>query len=142
MYDTKKWFCYFAVFYLFIDSCIADSIAPEQVQGAQTIDTLTAKSFFDQKIPFIDVRKHEDYIAGHIPGAHHLSIKSNFDQSNLRAIADKESPLVVYCNGIHCMGSSIAVQKAVDWGWTTIYYYREGIPAWKNNGYPVQVEKN
>ena len=53
MYDTKKWFCYFAVFYLFIDSCIADSIAPELVQGAQTIDTLTAKSFFDQKIPFV-----------------------------------------------------------------------------------------
>ncbi|MBK7354339.1 MAG: rhodanese-like domain-containing protein [Nitrosomonas sp.] len=140
MYHAKRWLCYFAVFYFLIDSCIADSIAPKHVQGAQTIDTLTAKLLFDQKTPFIDVRKHEDFIAGHIPGAYHLSIKSNFDEPSLQAIVDKESPVVVYCNGIHCMGSSIAAQKAVEWGWTTIYYYREGIPAWKNNAHPIQTQ--
>ncbi|MFO1290471.1 MAG: rhodanese-like domain-containing protein [Nitrosomonas sp.] len=142
MHHVKKWFCYFAIFYLFIDSCVADSTAPEHVQGAQTIDTLTAKLFFDQKIPFIDVRKYEDFIAGHIPGAYHLSIKSNFDELRLRAIVDKESPVVIYCNGIHCMGSSMAAQKAVNWGWKTIYYYREGMPAWKNNEYPIQAQQN
>ena len=88
------------------------------------------------------MRKYEDFIAGHITGAYHLSIKSNFDAPNLQAIVNKESPVVIYCNGIHCMGSSIAAQKAVNWGWETIYYYREGIPAWKNNQYPIQAQQN
>jgi rhodanese-related sulfurtransferase len=74
---------------------------------------------------------------GHIPGAYHLSIRSDFKEQNLHAIVKKDQPAVIYCNGISCMGSSIATQKAIKWGWTNIFYYREGIKDWKQQNYPV-----
>jgi rhodanese-related sulfurtransferase len=115
----------------------AEMLAPENVPGAQTIDARIAKSLFDQGAVFIDVRKQEDYDAGHIPGAHHLPIASDFSAQNLAALALKEKAVVIYCNGIHCMGSSKATQQAVAWGWTAVYYYRDGIPDWKLHNHPV-----
>lgn len=120
-------------------SAHADPLAPEQVDDTETIDTVTAKSFFDRGIPFIDVRGLENFNAGHIPGAHHLPVKSDFNQQNLLAVATQNNPVVIYCNGIHCMGSSVAAQRAVDWGWTQVFYYRDGIPAWKQHGHPIQT---
>lgn len=122
-----------------VSAAYADQLAPEHINGTQTIDTVTAKSFFDRGIPFIDVRGLENFNAGHIPGAHHLPVKSDFNEQNLHAVAKQNEPIVIYCNGIHCMGSSVAAQKAVDWGWTKVFYYREGIPAWKQNDHPIQT---
>lgn len=141
MLHVNQWLYCLMFFCLLINSSSAGTIAPENVQGAQTIDTGTAKSLFDRKIPFIDVRKPEDFMAEHIPGAYHLPIKGGFDKSALRAIAGKEKPVVIYCNGIHCMGSSMAAQQAVEWGWINVYYYRGGIPEWKSNGHPIQRQQ-
>lgn len=122
-----------------IASAIADTLAPEHVNGAETIDTATAKSLFDRGYPFIDVRNLDNFNAGHIPGAHHLSVKNDFSEQSLHAIATRNDPVVIYCNGIHCMGSSVAAQKAVDWGWINVFYYRAGMPDWKLNGHPIQT---
>jgi len=114
-------------------------LAPEYVDGAQTIDTTKAKSLFDQGVPFIDVRKQQDYDIGHIPGAYHLPLANEFNEDNLAAIVSKVNPVVIYCNGIHCMGSSKAVQQAVEWGWMNVYYYRDGMPDWVLNNLPVNT---
>lgn len=116
----------------------AESLAPEHIEGARTINTATAKSLFDNKYPFIDVRGFDDYKTAHIPKAHHLSVKHNFTEQNLRKIVEKDQPVVIYCNGISCMGSSIATQQAVAWGWSNVFYYREGIKDWRQEGYSVQ----
>jgi len=129
--------CFLALFCLPTHPLSAETLAPGHVPGAQTIDTRIAKSLFDQGAVFIDVRKQEDYDAGHISGAHHLPVVSDFNEQNLAALALKENPMVVYCNGIHCMGSSRAAQQAVAWGWTAVYYYRDGIPDWKLHNHPV-----
>ena len=134
--------CLFSIFiglFCLLHSAFADQLAPESVDGAETIDTVTAKSLFDHGIPFIDVRGLENFNAGHIPGAHHLPVKSDFTEKNLHAIVAQNDPVVIYCNGIHCMGSSIAAQKAVDWGWSKVFYYREGIPAWKQHDHSIQT---
>jgi rhodanese-related sulfurtransferase len=115
----------------------ADNLAPDDIEGAHTISTATAKLFFDKGYPFIDVRGLDDFNMGHIPGAYHLSIRSDFKEQNLHAVVKKDQPAVIYCNGISCMGSSIATQKAIEWGWTNIFYYREGIKDWKQQNYPV-----
>lgn len=129
----------FTGLFCWLHPALADQLAPEYVDGAETIDTVTAKSLFDRRIPFIDVRGLENFNAGHIPGAHHLPVKSDFTEQRLHAIAAQNDPVVIYCNGIHCMGSSVAVQKAVAWGWTSVFYYREGVPAWKQYGLPIQT---
>ena len=132
-----QWFYFLLMLCVLSSPGIAETLAPESVAGAQTINTDKAKSLFDQGFPFIDVRKQEDYNAGHIPGAHHLSIRSDFSEQSLAAIVSRENPVVIYCNGINCMGSSKAAQQAVEWGWSGVYYYRDGIPDWKQNNYPV-----
>lgn len=115
----------------------ADNLAPEDIEGARIISTATAKLLFDKGYPFIDVRGLDDFNKEHIPGAYHLSIRDNFEEQNLHAIVKKDQPVVIYCNGISCMGSSIATQKAIEWGWSNIFYYREGIKDWKQQNYPV-----
>jgi len=115
----------------------ADSLSPERVEGARTVSTETAKLLFDKEYLFLDVRSLNDYRMGHIPDAHHLSVRSDFDEQKLSMIVKKDQPVVMYCNGISCLGSSIAIEKAVEWGWTNIFYYREGIKDWNLKGYPV-----
>ena len=124
--------------FCFVNTSKADNLAPEKIEGARTISTVTAKLLFDKGYHFIDVRGLDDFKIGHIPGAYHLSIKSDFDEQNLSAIVKKTQPVVIYCNGILCMGSSIAIKEAIDWGWSNIFYYREGIRDWKQRGYSVR----
>ena len=124
--------------FCFVNTSKADNLAPEKIEGARTINTVTAKLLFDKGYHFIDVRGLDDFKIGHIPDAYHLSIKSDFEEQNLSAIVKKIQPVVIYCNGILCMGSSIAIKKAIDWGWSNIFYYREGIRDWKQQGYSVR----
>lgn len=117
---------------------MAEDVAPLHVSGAITIDTVTAKMLHVKGYPFVDVRGIEHFSNGHIPGAHHLAIHSeDFTVENLNAIAKKNQPVIFYCNGISCMGSSIASQRAVEWGWTQVAYYREGIPQWKEQALAI-----
>ena len=54
------------------------------------------------------------------------------------AVAGKDEAVVMYCNGHNCMRSSKASAMAVGWGYSKIYYFRDGFPAWKDAGYPVE----
>ncbi len=117
----------------------AEDTAPLNVLGATTIGTATAKMLHEKGYPFVDVRGMKHFNSGHIPGAKHLSVNSeDFTAENLSAIAKKDQLVVFYCNGIACMGSSIASEKAVKWGWTQVAYYRAGIPHWKELGLAVE----
>jgi len=117
----------------------AEDTAPLNVPGATTISTATAKMLHEKGYPFVDVRGMKHFNNGHIPGAKHLPVNSeDFTAKNLSAIANKDQLIVFYCNGITCMGSSIASEKAVEWGWTQVAYYRAGIPHWKEKGMAVE----
>lgn len=135
----KTPFIVMCLFLLTANIVVAEDFAPLQVPGAITVNTLTAKMLFDKGYIFIDVRKSMDFNNERIPGARHLSINSDdFTARNLQSMANKDQALVFYCNGIRCSGSSRASQKAAEWGWRTIYYYREGILGWKEAGFAVE----
>ena len=114
----------------------ADS--PMEVPGATTIDTKKAKELFDKEILFVDVRKNSDWDAGRIPGAEHIELKKVYSAETLGKAVGKDEPVVIYCNGASCLRSSAACAKAVTWGFKNVYYYRDGFPAWKSAGYPVE----
>ena len=80
----------------FVNTAKADNLAPEKIEGARTVSTVTAKLLFDKGYHFIDVRGLDDFKMGHIPGAYHLSIKSDFDERNLSVIVKKSQPVVIY----------------------------------------------
>ena len=117
---------------------VAAEVSPMQVDGAVTVDTAAAKALFDQQIAFVDVRKDSDWDAGRIPGAIHLDIKGKYTADALGAEVQKDEPVVVYCNGESCLRSSDAAKMAVNWGFGKVHYYRDGFPAWKAAGNPVE----
>ena len=117
----------------------AKKVSPESVTGAVTIDVQKAKEMFDKGVPFVDVRKNSDWDAGRIPGAKHVELKKVFNAAELeKAIGGKDKEVVLYCNGPSCMRSSQACEKAVGWGFTKVYYFRLGFPAWQEAGLPTE----
>ncbi len=113
-------------------------VSPTSVDGATTIDTAKARELFDREVTFVDTRKDSDWEAGRIPGAIHLDVKKTLSPETLEAEVKKDEPVVFYCNGKSCMRSSKASAKAVSWGWSKVYYYRDGFPAWKAAGNPIE----
>ncbi len=129
----------FAMFVaLFMNTVIAAELSPTTVAGATTVDTAAAKKLFDDGAAFIDTRRNSDWDAGRIPDAIHLELKSNFTEASLSGEVGKGDPLVCYCNGHKCLRSSVCTEKAVSWGFSKVYYYRDGFPSWKAAGYPVE----
>lgn len=120
-------------------SFAADKISPMTVNGAKTVDVAKAKALFDKKVAFVDTRNDKDWDAGRIPGALHMDIhKGAFTQEALGAKVKKDQEVVMYCNGEKCLRSSEAAEKAVGWGYSKVYYFRDGFPAWQAAGYPAE----
>lgn len=120
------------------EAALAAKESPMEVSGAQTVDAATAKQLFDKGVTFVDVRKDSDFEAGRVPGAHHLELKKVFTDESLGKVASKGGEVVIYCNGHSCMRSSKAAAQAVEWGYSKVYYFRDGLPAWQSEGYPVE----
>lgn len=111
---------------------------PESVPGATTVDAAMAKQLFDQEAAFVDLRKENVWNSGRVPGAIWIDFKNSFNQAALEAEVDKVEKVVFYCSGVRCPRSSKAAGKALAWGYTDVYYFRDGFPAWKTAGYPVE----
>jgi len=115
-----------------------DKVSPETVNGATTVDAVKAKSLFDKGVIFLDVRKDKDWAAGRVPDAIHIELKKKLNADSMSKQIKKDQQVVIYCNGSKCMRSSKASAKAVGWGFTKVFYFRDGFPAWKAAGYPVE----
>ena len=111
---------------------------PESVSGATTVDAAAAKQLFEQEAAFVDLRKDPAWNAGRIPGAIHLDFKQAFSQEALANEVAIGEAVVFYCSGIHCPRSAKASQKALEWGYSRVYYFRGGFPAWQQAGYPIE----
>lgn len=124
---------------LFNASLWAATESPLTIEGATTVDAAEAKSLFDKQALFVDVRKDSDWDAGRIPGAVHLDNKTGvFSEATLSAEISKDENVVIYCNGASCPRSAKGSADAVSWGFKQVYYFRDGFPAWKAAGYPVE----
>lgn len=115
-----------------------DKISPESIQGAETVAAVGAKKLLDSGAVFVDVRKTKDWKAGRISGAIHLELKNVLCEHTLGDKVKIDQKVVFYCNGPKCMRSSKAVSKAIAWGYSDVYYFRRGFPAWSAVGYPVE----
>lgn len=111
---------------------------PTSVPGATTVDVDAAKQLFDEEAAFIDLRKENVWNGGRVPGAIWLDFKKGFNKEALASEVGTDEKVVFYCSGVRCPRSSKASAKAVAWGYGKVYYFRDGFPAWKNAGYPVE----
>jgi adenylate cyclase len=102
------------------------------VKGAIRIDVILAKALFDQGVLFVDNRYSFKY--GHIKGAKHMAKPTSV---KLGALAEKNQPIVFYCDGIFCRYSALASGLAVLWGYEKVYYFAGGYPDWKHAKHPI-----
>ena len=93
-----------------------------------------------QGTTMIDVRDVGSFSRGHIPGARNLDLHSGLTEASLRQLASPDQKVIFHCWGLSCKFSALACAKALLWGYTQVYYFAGGIPAWKEAGYPVAVE--
>jgi rhodanese-related sulfurtransferase len=106
------------------------------------------KELIAQHTVMVDVRSEKEYSEGHIPGA----ILVSYGEKSLKDIAfdaaidsfpgidklDKKKPVIFACNGAECWKSYKAAKAAVARGFTTVYWFRGGLPEWKAEGMPVE----
>lgn len=123
--------------------------SPEVLPGATIPTAEQVKKLMAQGVPLFDVRPLAHYREAHIPGAVNVPYQMNspkevdyddsvdsFDVSKLPK--DKNAPMIFQCNGAECWYSYKAARYMVKRGYTKIYWFRTGLPAWKAAGYPVQ----
>jgi len=122
---------------------------PMSLAGATMVTAEQAKKLADGGAPIIDARVANEYAEAHIKGAKSVPYKEksgkdakfdpkddSFDLSKLPA--DKNAPVIIYCNGAECWKGYKAAKLAVDAGYKKVQWMRLGIPEWKAKGYPVE----
>lgn len=128
---------------------------PEKLPGATLVLPSEARALLG-KARFIDTRILHDYLAGHLPDAIHIpykeasvrSQKFNPEDDDVPAflkrlgkfVPDKSSALVFYCNGLSCWKSYKAAKAAIEAGYTQVHWLREGLAAWRAQGFDLVQE--
>lgn len=132
---------------LFGNTAFADT--PDSLKGTILVDAVKAKSLSDSGVMVIDSRVANEYAESHIKGAINVPYKEkstksvdfdvkqdSFDLSKLPA--NKNTAMIIYCNGAECWKSYKASTAAIKAGYKTVYWFRLGIPEWKAKGYPTE----
>ncbi len=122
---------------------------PEISSGVTIPTAEQVKQLIGQGVKLFDVRPQAHYREAHIPDAINVTYQMNspkdieyddsvdaFDMSKLPA--DKKTPIIFQCNGAECWYSYKAARYALKRGYTKVYWFRTGLPAWKEAGYPVR----
>lgn len=134
-------------FLLMGNTAFADT--PDSLKGATLVDAVKAKSLFDAGVKVIDARVANEYAESHIKGAINVPYKEKSakavdfdvkqDSTDLSKLpADKNTAILIYCNGAECWKSYKASVAAIKAGYKTVYWFRLGLPEWKAKGYPTE----
>jgi rhodanese-related sulfurtransferase len=100
-----------------------------------TINVFQAKRLHELGAAFIDVRADREWLWGHVEGAVHFDLASDF--VNLAAQEwPRELPLVIYCDSEICPRSAEAARMVVAWGYKQVFYFRSGYFAWQLHDFP------
>jgi tetratricopeptide (TPR) repeat protein len=109
------------------------------VEGSVKIEAAGAKALFDRGVVFIDARGSGPYSRGHIPNAINLHTNRDLTNEALSELVGLDEEVVFYCGGEDCPLSAYACAKALVWGYTKVYYFAAGYPAWKKADYPIET---
>ena len=94
----------------------------------------------DGSFIIVDVRSTIEFQTIHSKGAFHVTLSSTAFVANLKNVSNQNpgKKIAAYCNGITCLKSYKAAQKAGDAGMKNVYAFDAGIPAWAK-AYPAET---
>ena len=117
---------------------------PRNLTGATLVDAREAQRLLKGGAIYIDTRNDAEFQAGHVPGAKLVPYveksskdvdfdpsQDQFDVSQLPP--DKNSQLVLGCNGPECWKSFKAGTAALKAGYKKIAWFRGGYPEWRSS---------
>lgn len=93
-----------------------------------------AKKYNSGKAVIVDVRSKIEYEVIHPVGAFHIPLSHKGFLDNAMEIVNKNpgKAIAFYCNGVTCLKSYNAAQKAIENGCKSCFVYDAGIPDWVN----------
>jgi rhodanese-related sulfurtransferase len=104
-----------------------------------------ARRLHDAGALFIDARREESYLAGHISNAINISVWGSRVDDGILGLRMEgvqfDDVIVVYCSGANCTDSLALSEKLAMAGYLNLYVYKNGFPEWKENGWPVASGK-
>ena len=122
---------------------------PAELPGARLAASEDVEIAQSRGAVVVDSRIASEYADGHIKGAINIPYREKSektvsfdvkqDEFNLAKLpADKQAPIVIYCNGPECWKSFKASTAAIRHGYSNIYWYRDGFPNWKSKGLAIE----
>ena len=133
----------FIVLWIFSSVVAAEKpYAPESLPGATilTAEEVISMILGNPDLVVIDSRKKTEFIKGHIEGAINI-LNTELEIEDLESIVpDRAAALLFYCNGVRCLRSSDAITRAVDWGYTNLFWFRGGWKEWTEKRLPVVTD--
>lgn len=126
---------------------------PTSLPGAKIISAAEAKQLIDKGVPVYDVRVEEEFDIARVPSALFVPYKESSakevgfdpadDQFALNKLPrDKNAPFIMYCDGTICWKSYKSATMAIQAGWKNVYWFRGGLPEWKEAKLPIESRKN
>lgn len=128
---------------------LAGPQTPESLPGATVVTAEKAKAMAEKGALIVDTRVANEYVEQHIKGAISVPYKEKSEKSvnydpaldrfDLSLLpADRNTPMILYCNAGECWKSYKSARAAVKAGYKNVYWLRGGIPEWKAKGFPVE----
>ncbi len=121
---------------------------PDALKGVTRVSAEEVADLARQNVAIVDTRTQKEYDNEHVRGAVLASYaekslkeadfdarKDNFDA--LKTIP-KDKPVIFMCNGPECWKSYKASRAALAAGYTKIYWFRGGMPEWREKHMPVE----
>jgi rhodanese-related sulfurtransferase len=88
-------------------------------------------------VVLVDALPPISFAASHLPGAINIPPRS-VDERAPRRIPDRESEIVVYCQGPTCDSSIEVGRRLVELGYRNVRHYPGGKDEWKAAGLPLE----
>jgi len=109
----------------------------------QKVTTLAVDDFekkIDSTVQLLDVRRPEEYKAGHLQGAFLADWTDKKEFEERIQYLDKNKPVYVYC--LAGSRSAAAAEWLVEKGFTNVVNMQGGINAWKKEGKALEANTN
>jgi len=101
-------------------------------------DEVAALKSEGNQFALIDVREPDEFRAGYIPGAEHVS-RGFLELKIEQVVLDRTTPIIAYCAG--GVRSLLAGQVLKSMGYEDVKSMTGGYSKWKDMGHTVQVDK-
>jgi sulfur-carrier protein adenylyltransferase/sulfurtransferase len=109
-----------------------------EIDEISTVDAL-GLSEQDEHPLFVDVREHDEWQEGHIPGAVHAP-RNNLESRIEGLVPDKERSLIVYCGSGARSAFSAKVLREL--GYEHVRNLAGGFADWKRNGFDTVIPRS